>query len=125
MRAYIEEIEQADLERFDTDLFQRLRATIRTAGCTGAAFKALIAAHVDLPGDDNERQGEIGYDDLDLFINGLSSLQTMPEQTKDLEPDMVFYQKTPARIVFELVEKAVDKCRDVGNVVYSIVLKNS
>ena len=30
-----------------------------------------------------------------------------------------------AKDLFELVEKAVDKCRDVGNVVYSIVLKNS
>ena len=24
-----------------------------------------------------------------------------------------------------LIEKAIDKCRDVGNIVYSIVLKNS
>ena len=30
-----------------------------------------------------------------------------------------------AKDLFELVEKAIDKCRDVGNVVYSIVLKNS
>jgi uncharacterized protein Yka (UPF0111/DUF47 family) len=27
--------------------------------------------------------------------------------------------------LFELIEKAIDKCRDVGNIVYSIVLKNS
>lgn len=27
--------------------------------------------------------------------------------------------------LFELLEKAIDKCRDVGNIVYSIVLKNS
>jgi uncharacterized protein Yka (UPF0111/DUF47 family) len=30
-----------------------------------------------------------------------------------------------AKELFELLEKAIDKCRDVGNVVYSIVLKNS
>lgn len=30
-----------------------------------------------------------------------------------------------AKDLFELIEKAVDKCRDVGNVVYGIVLKNS
>ncbi|MFA6228808.1 MAG: pit accessory protein [Rhodanobacter sp.] len=30
-----------------------------------------------------------------------------------------------AKDLFELIEKAIDKCRDVGNVVYSIVLKNS
>jgi hypothetical protein len=27
--------------------------------------------------------------------------------------------------LFELLEKAIDKCRDVGNIVYSIVLKHS
>lgn len=30
-----------------------------------------------------------------------------------------------AKDLFELIEKAIDKCRDVGNTVYSIVLKNS
>ena len=30
-----------------------------------------------------------------------------------------------AKDLFELLEKAIDKCRDVGNVVYAIVLKNS
>jgi hypothetical protein len=27
-----------------------------------------------------------------------------------------------AKDLFELIEKAIDKCRDVGNIVYSIVL---
>jgi uncharacterized protein Yka (UPF0111/DUF47 family) len=27
--------------------------------------------------------------------------------------------------LFEILEKAIDKCRDVGNVIYSIVLKNA
>ncbi|MEI7035885.1 pit accessory protein [Fulvimonas yonginensis] len=30
-----------------------------------------------------------------------------------------------AKDLFELIEKAIDKCRDVGNTVYSIVLKHS
>ncbi|MEY2149568.1 DUF47 domain-containing protein [Rhodanobacter sp. 115] len=30
-----------------------------------------------------------------------------------------------AKDLFELLEKAIDKCRNVGNIVYSIVLKNS
>jgi len=30
----------------------------------------------------------------------------MPGQTKDLEPEMVYYQKTPARIIFNLAEKS-------------------
>jgi uncharacterized protein len=27
--------------------------------------------------------------------------------------------------LFELIEKAIDRCRDAGNVIYAIVLKNS
>ena len=49
-----------------------------------------------------------------------------------LEPYRTLYAEgsDPLRVMlakdlFELYEKAVDKCRDVGNVVYSIVLKNS
>ena len=49
-----------------------------------------------------------------------------------LEPyrDLYLGSDDPIRIMlakdlFELLEKAVDRCRDVGNVIYSIVLKNS
>ncbi|MEP6613104.1 MAG: class I SAM-dependent methyltransferase, partial [Mucilaginibacter sp.] len=55
-------------------------------------------------GDNNHE--EAGYDNLDIFINGLLSFHSIPGQTRDLEPEMVFYQKTPARIIFDLVEKA-------------------
>lgn len=94
---------KSQLEEIDSKLFERLQATIRRGGCK---FKDLIHEYVDFKVDDNQQEGEIGYDNLDLFINGLSLFQTMPEQTKDLEPEMVYYQKTPARVVFELVEKA-------------------
>jgi uncharacterized protein Yka (UPF0111/DUF47 family) len=49
-----------------------------------------------------------------------------------LEPyrDMYLGSDDPIRMMlakdlFELLEKAIDRCRDVGNVIYSIVLKNS
>jgi uncharacterized protein Yka (UPF0111/DUF47 family) len=49
-----------------------------------------------------------------------------------LEPYRTLYLSSddPIRIMlakdlFELLEKAIDRCRDVGNVIYSIVLKNS
>jgi hypothetical protein len=93
---------KSELEEIDINLFKTLQANIRTKGYTGKEFKNLVNEYVDF----NLDQDETGYDKLDVFINGLSILQTMPEQTKDLEPEMVFYQKTPARIVFELVEKA-------------------
>lgn len=97
---------KSELEEIDIRLFQRLQATIRTKGYTGVGFEDLINEYVDLNLDDTEHQEEVGYDNLDIFINRLSPFQTMPEQTKDLEPEMVYYQKTPARIVFEFVRKS-------------------
>lgn len=94
------------LEEIDNTLFQKLQATIRTKTLTGNEFKHLITEYVDLYSEHPHRQEEPGYDNLDIFINGLSLFQAMPEQTKVLEPDMVGYQKTPARVVFELVESA-------------------
>jgi len=104
---------KSELEEIDINLFQRLQAKIRIEGYTGKEFKNLINEYVDFNLDHNKHPEEIGYDNLDIFINGLSPFQTMPEQTKDLEPEMVYYQKTPARIVFELVEKSHFKEDDV------------
>lgn len=97
---------KSELEAIDVNLFQQLQRTIKTTRYTTDGFKNLVNEYVDINPGHNEHQEEVGYDNLDIFINGLSPVQTMPEQTRDLEPEMVYYQKTPARIVFELVEKA-------------------
>src|SRR6202012_5623432 len=92
-----------ELGGINTKLFQKLRANILTGGYMGEKFKDMVNEYVDLNSYSDEHLKE-GYDNLDLFINGLMPLQIIPEQTKDLEPEMVYYQKTPARIVFNLVE---------------------
>lgn len=60
-------------------------------------------------------------------------LQALEAEADDLllDPYREFYlnEDDPVRAMlakdlFELIEKAIDKCRDVGNVIYSIVLKN-
>jgi hypothetical protein len=94
------------LEEIDDTLFQRLRAEIRTGGCTGTAFKSLIDKYVGCDSSGRRHQDELGYDSLDVFINGLLLIQAVPLETKTREPEMVYYQQTPARIIFELVEKA-------------------
>jgi len=48
----------------------------------------------------------------------------------DLYRDLFTNERDPARLLlrkdlFELLEKAIDRCRDAGNVIYQIVLKNS
>ncbi|MCQ3978046.1 MAG: hypothetical protein DPW09_31865 [Anaerolineae bacterium] len=107
------------LEEIDATLFQRLRADIRRGSCAGAAFKDLIEAYVGPDASNRQPQDEPGYDSLDLFINGLLLSRAVPNETKAREPEMVYYQQTPARIIFELVEKAQlteeDVFYDVGS----------
>jgi hypothetical protein len=94
------------LEAIDEALFQRLRADLRMGGWTGTAFRASVENYVRPEASRSEQQAGIGYDSLDLFVNGLLFMQALPAETKSREPEMVYYQQTPARIIFELVEKA-------------------
>jgi hypothetical protein len=94
---------KSELEEINVCLFRKLRTDISVGEYK--RFKSLINEYLDFNLGDHEHQEEPGYDNLDIFINGSLSLKTMPKQTKDLEPEMVFYQKTPARIIFGLVEK--------------------
>jgi hypothetical protein len=118
---------KSELEGIDNSLFQKLRENIRKGVYTGKEFRNLVKKHIDFNLDDKGHQQEPDYDNLDIFINGLlSPLKDMPEQTKELEPEMVFYQKTPARIVFELVDKCnftkEDVFYDLGSGLGQVVL---
>lgn|GEM_PF-93035 len=94
------------LEQIDTNLFRRLRATIRKEGFAGAGLKDMVEKYVGFEADDPDHRDDPGYDSLDIFINRLFFFEAIPPQTKDLEPEMVYYQKTPARIVFDIIEAA-------------------
>jgi hypothetical protein len=48
----------------------------------------------------------------------------------ELYKDLFATERDASRLIlrkdlFELLEKAIDRCRDAGNVIYAIVLKNS
>ncbi|HMQ53487.1 MAG TPA: hypothetical protein PKE64_31345 [Anaerolineae bacterium] len=94
------------LEETNANLFQRFRADIRRGGCHGTALKGRINEYVGSVSRDRQHREEIGYDSLDLFINGLLLIDPVPIETRAREPEMVYYQQTPARIILELIEKA-------------------
>jgi len=104
---------KTELEAIDLNLFKRLQADIRSGEYIGGAFKTLINKYVNIDLNDTQHQQEAGYDNLDIFINGLISLESIPEQTKELDPEMVYYQKTPARVIFEMAEHVVFTKDDV------------
>ena len=62
-------------------------------------------------------------------ISGITRDGRLFMQTQDhayRSPDIVrFVRLLLRKDLFELLEKAIDRCRDAGNVIYAIVLKNS
>lgn len=100
---------RARLEAADARLFRRLRAEICGGALRGEALRRVIATCV---GPDLD-EGAGGYDSVDSFINGLLGIAAVPEETREREPEMVAYYKTPARIVLRLIELAGLAERDV------------
>ncbi len=93
------------LEGIDEDLFQKLRSSIRSGDYTGASLKRQLEAYAGC-NSGKSGQDNVGYDNLDTLVSGLLLIGPALEETKEREPEMVFYQPTPARIVLELVKEA-------------------
>lgn len=96
------------LENIDKRLFEQLRQNIRA----GSSFKEIIHKYFDRDAIETQPD-QPGYDNLDNFINGLLCYDPLPEATTIRDAEMVFYQQTPARIIFQLVEMARLKSGDV------------
>lgn len=106
------EIVKKQLKDADENLLQRLRENIASGNYTGVELRRQI---VEYAGSNlGERNGSSeGYDSLDVLVSGLLLVDIVPEEMKERESEMVFYQPTPARIVLELVEKADFRPEDV------------
>ena len=100
------------LEETNNNLFQKLRVNIRSGHCTGAELRRQLAEYAGCNSTEIG-QDDIGYDSLDAFLSGLLLIEGRPGETKERQPEMVFYQPTPARIVLELIESASLKKEDV------------
>ena len=83
----------------DQAIYQRLRAGIASGALRGESFRRELDRYVRERNDAHR-----GYDPLDVFLNGLLRLDTIPQETHTREPEMVFYQPTPARVILELIE---------------------
>ncbi len=98
--------------QIDHRLFQKLRAQLRNT----KDIKSLVRGYIDF----TTLERGTGYDNLDLFINRLLAPTNLsvgldgsgdpgktgpPQPLLPLEPDMVYYQKTPARVLFYLADR--------------------
>ncbi len=100
------------MESIDTRLFDQLREGIRDGVYTGPSFTRMIHEYTGFT-INNTKTNQPGYDNLDTFINGLLTDQPLPEPSETHDKDMVFYQQTPARIIFELAARANLQPHDV------------
>ena len=104
---------KCSLEEIDFNMFQQLRSKISQEGCRGKLLMDLFEKYLDEDINTFQKKDIIGYDSLDIFLNGLLFRQNHPVETKEREPEMVYYQKTPARFILELIRKAEFKPQDV------------
>ena len=93
------------LQAVDERVFQDLRSLIR-GGCRGEPLRQIIERLVGVHAADAEGQVVVGYDRLDRLVTGILDNDHLPEPRLEPEPEMVLNQRTPARIIFELVRRA-------------------
>ena len=92
-------------EGADAALFRSLRSELRAAPDAGAALRGMLDAYVPARSPPASPR-EAGYELADVFLNGLLNPDPVPAETLPIEPEMVAYQKTPARIALEMIERA-------------------
>jgi Histone methylation protein DOT1 len=101
------------LVNLNTCMFSTLRSKIAAGTYRGSNLMNLIEEYLDGHVPECVSQHVIGYDNLDIFMNGILGSQKLPTETRDREPDMVYYQKTPARIILEIIKRATLRPHDV------------
>ena len=99
------------LSEVNTRMFQNLREQISRGNYRGQALMNLLNEYLEQ--QPAHQRYQTGYDDVDLFLNGLLTYHELPAEIREREPGMIYYQKTPARIVVELIKKAAFQSCDV------------
>jgi phospholipid N-methyltransferase len=102
---------RAQLEEINAEIFRSIRVKISQGHLRGKGFLKLIEEYLNY--DFNGTYDEEGYDNLDIFLNGFLNIQELPMETREREPEIVYYQKTPARIILKMIEKVDFKSDDV------------
>ncbi len=103
------------LENIDKKLFLRLHEELRKSTDKKLIFRQIIFDYLEDCIGKIGQSVKIGYDNFDVFVNNLLPAFNgiNPEAIITGEPEMVFYQKTPARIVFEMGELIGTESKDV------------
>lgn len=99
------EMVRGQLNGIDEGVFQKLREYVASGHYTSAELRQRIIGYAGGGSSLSCASGE-GYDSLDTLVGGFLLTEVALEEIRQQEPEMVFYQPTPARIVLEMAEKA-------------------
>jgi hypothetical protein len=90
---------QQQLAAIDDRIFSQLQAAIRAGTCRGAALRARLTQIAGY-----SEQARVGYDALDRVVHRLLHVDQELAEAELPEAEMIAYQPTPARVVFQLAE---------------------
>ena len=96
---------QQRLQAVDEELFHDLRSRI-CGGCRGEPLRQMIERLVGFHAPGEQGRAVAGYDRLDRLVTGILDSGVLPEPILEPEPEMVLNQRTPARVIFELIGRA-------------------
>jgi len=143
VRTFVTGLEREDIEALARGLYKIPKSAEKLA-------ERLIMADSHVEGIDFSKQAEMMAKSTDAVLAMIKQLQAMEdlEKVKQINDKLQYvegeadkfmnellrdlyggkYEAIRAivlRDIYELIEKVVDRCRDIGNVVMQIVLKNS
>lgn len=101
----------ARLEAVNAVLCESIRGEIRQGRCPASLMQILEQGTLNSEGSRCVRG--MAYDYLDELICGVLRLDPPKEELPRRDPDMVFYQPTPARHIFRLIARAAISPNDV------------
>jgi predicted RNA methylase len=92
------------LQHINDSMVQRLRERIADATISRRELRTTFQEYVSRVRPDE--RDDVKYDDLDVLIAAiLSTDQAADDGTMELDPEMVPYQPTPARLILTLIQK--------------------
>ena len=112
------------LEKINDLMFLQLEQQINLSKDKASVFRKIIDNFLNESKHDQERSDVIGYENLDILISRLLSANSIGEENMELEPEMIFYQKTPARVILELSTSVNrdDVFFDIGSGIGQVVI---
>jgi hypothetical protein len=101
---------QGKLETANLKVYEAIRRDIQQ-GCLSSLLQWMPKAHV--AGDTLDIDDGLAYDYLDELISGVLRFEEIGDAITPPTTEMVFYQPTPARHIFDLIHRTALQAHDV------------